>query len=115
MINQEEGILPSSPKPHQRALIPTNKPNRGFTHRKDSNDEESTLEENNNIKTKPKQKYRSLKETMDDTDPLEALMVDLGYEEYSNSSPLEEEDEMILGESISLTSSGALDGPFKNE
>ena len=42
-------------------------------------------------------------------------MVALGDEEYSNSSPLEEEDEMILGESISLTSSEALDGPFKNE
>ena len=106
-INQEEGFLSSTPKPHQRALI--------STHRKEPNNEESTLEEDNNINTKPKQKYRSLKEIMDDTDPLEALMVDLGDEEYSNSSPFEEEDEMILGESISPTSSEALDGPFKNE
>ena len=111
-----EMILSSLPKPHQPALIPAHKRNRGgLTHRKDSNDEESTLEEETNIKTKPKQKYRSLKEIMDDTDPLEALMVDVGDEEYSNSSPLEEEDEMILGESISLTSSEALDGPFKNK
>mgnify|MGYP002775250692 FL=1 len=115
MIHQEKGILSSPPKPHQRALIPAHKRNRGLTHRKDSNDEESTLEEETNIKTKPKHKYRSLKEIMDDTDPLEALMVDVGDEEYSNSSPLEEEDEMILGESISLTSSEALDGPFKNK
>ena len=90
MTNQEEGILPSPPKPRQRALIPAHKRNRGLTHRKDSNDEESTLEEDTNVNTKPKQKYRSLKEIMDDTDPLEALMIDLGDEEYSNSSPLEE-------------------------
>ena len=104
-IHQEEGILSFPPKPRQRALIPAHKRNGGLTHRKDSNDEESTLEEETNSKTKPKQKYRSLKEIMDDTDPLEALMVDVGDEEYSNSSPLEEKDEMILEESISLTSS----------
>ena len=58
---------------------------------------------------------RSPKEIMDDTNPLEALMVDLGDEEYSNSSQPGEKDEMILGENVSLTSSEAIDSPFKHE
>ena len=116
MIHQEEGILSSPLNPHKlRYRIPAHNLNKeGPTH-----DEEFILEEDTNLKTNlpktTKQKYRSLKEIIADTDPLQALMIDLGDEEYSNSSQPGEKDEMILGENVSLTSSEAIDSPFKHE
>ena len=63
-----------------------------------------------------KQKYRSIKDILADTEPFEALMVDFGEEEDSVSiQPRGEDNHSMPGDDVTLTSHEALNSEFKQE
>ena len=75
----------------------------------------STFKASRLLKT-TKQKYRSIKDIMADTEPFDALMVDLGEEEDSVSiKPQGEHNQVMPGDDVTLTSHEALNSEFKRE